>query len=301
MAEDSVIEFEVETTQLTWVVNSSTDAPFLALQMTLNSSEWPGLVPGGRYRAALQAISSIGTSRWSAWSCTENWPLRGYCLGQPWQPNPPRRESIAFAREGQVRVVWEAIRSANETGGDDPLDGGVVYDLWGRPRPPSSGAWPPGQWHRVRQSATHAVRGGRTVPLQAAAIVDTWPDTPYGTPWAFKLRVGNRNGAFGPFSREVILYSGVLPGAPSTLRLSWSPVGLAELSWRPPRATGTPTLTRYEARCSDDGARWVSTESSLPHLRWERAMQPGPMRCEVRAVNAVGPGPAVDISFHVLR
>merc|ERR1712045_421983 len=99
----------------------------------------------------------------------------------------------------------------------------------------------------------------------AATTVDTFPETPFGTPWGFKMRIGNRNGMYGVFSSEVVLFSGVLPGPPSTLRLGWTPHGHAELSWKPPLVMGTPLLTQYEAHCSDSTG-WVSTDSSLPHV-----------------------------------
>merc|ERR1719313_1693638 len=94
-----------------------------------------------------------------------------------------------------------------------------------------------------------------TVP---SLLVRTYPMTSYGTPWDFKLRVGNKAGVFGEFGPTLNLYSGHLPSQVKSLAVESVFPGEVRLSWLPPDIIGANLLLlRYEAESSGNPGDWV--------------------------------------------
>jgi len=282
--------------EMVWSLDGTLGRPFLAMEMTLNSSSWSGLTPGGRYRAAVRAASGIGISAWSEWSSLDATPS-GYCLSVPLAPTGLRRDPAVLVRAGRLQLAWDAVNSPDQAGGDDPIEGGVYYEIWGKPNPD----WANSSWRSLLTFATHQLDPlgiGPMVPLPAAAMVDTYPETPVTSSWVLKLRVRNKNLAYGPFGSQIRLSTGQLASAPRSLTAGFAPNGKVELRWKLPQANGYTPLLKYEARCNQGS--WSEVDvTSLSHVLQDMPAA-GPATCEVRAVNSVGPGPAVSTSIAIL-
>lgn len=272
-------------------------SPFLAMQATVNSSFWSGLVPGNRYKGSIRARSTITESAWSDWSDLEM-PPRGYCLDVPAAPTGLRRDDApgAGVRSGQIRLRWDPVTEPEQAGMDDPADGYVLYDIWGRPDGLN------GVWRHINTQASHVdtdgVESTPNVLTEPTYAFDTYPETPKGTVWQFKLRVGNRNGVFSEFGPEVTLGSGLYPDPPKRLEATFVRGGRPKLSWEAPQYNGDALLLRYEARCTTANA-WESVPNGrLSHVL-HGPLPRGVIRCYVRAVNTVGPSAEATIDVTV--
>jgi len=271
-----------------WLMDGNASAPFVAMRATIDSRDWAGLVPGGRYKGAVRARSTITQSDWSEWSNLEVAP-KGYCLSVPDAPTGLKRDPDEPARSGQIRLLWDAVTKPSEAGWDDPLAGLVVYDIWGKP----------GINEEYRRLATQPTHVDQQV-MPATFNFDTFPETPLGASWQFKVRVGNRNGIFGPFGSEVALTSGRLPTAPLNMAASFSSRGRAYLYWQAPEYNGDSPIFKFQARCTDI-APWEDVENTkLTHVLYG-TLPVGVVSCYVRAVNAVGAGPVATASVTVLQ
>merc|ERR1712216_1099554 len=80
--------------------------------------------------------------------------------------------------------------------------------------------------------------------------IDPYPETPLGRAWQFKVRVGNRNGVFGLFGKEVALSSGQLPRAPRNMQAEFSNTGFTHLYWEIPSYLGDAPFKMYQVRCT---------------------------------------------------
>jgi hypothetical protein len=286
--------------QLLWLPGEGAVAGqrFLAMQTTLDTGTWDGLVPGGQYRIAVRAWNALGPSAWSAWSPVNVQPPHGYCLSPPIAPGPPRRDAALRPHAGRINLVWDGVLAGPEsTGGDDPALGGVAFELWGRPGPA-------GEWRQLRLLPTYEpnpFNAAQLIPVAPRTGVDTYPETPLGVVWTFRLRLGNRNGFFSPFGPEVELASGNLPDPPRQLASSFvNGTGYTQLTWLPPEHGGYAVITGYEARCVESNSTWVLVANT--ELSWSSS-QPlpvGSVKCEVRTVNAVGRGRTAELSITVL-
>jgi len=157
-------------------------------------------------------------------------------------------------------------------------------------------------WRRLTQIAAYRpdpLVPGKMIEAEAKAMVDTYPETPWAALWAFKLRVGNRNGFYGDWTPEVVLCSAALPGIPRQLRHAATESGRARFSWFAPLTDGHAPVQKYTVCCGDGGACEDALNFPLAHTM-VRALAVGIWTCEVRAVNAVGPGPAASVSVRVI-
>eukprot|EP00931_Biecheleriopsis_adriatica_P049660 TRINITY_DN28729_c0_g1_i1.p1 TRINITY_DN28729_c0_g1~~TRINITY_DN28729_c0_g1_i1.p1 ORF type:complete len:8011 (-),score=1403.57 TRINITY_DN28729_c0_g1_i1:177-21446(-) len=284
--------------EMVWALNGTTDKPFVAMQVTLNESAWSGLIPGGRYRAAIRARSEIGTSAWSDWSVLDD-PDRGagYCLSVPDTPTGLRRDPSRLVRAGRVFLSWDPVLTADQAGGDDPNNLGVLYEIWGKPTPEFGNT----SWRSLLQIATHKADPlglGPPAAVAAAAMVDTYPETAVTANWIFKMRVKNRNSLYSAFSSEVPLSTGQLASVPRKLTARFAGSGKVELSWQVPEADGYTPIVSYEARCNS--GTWEEVQNTRLSHELEDSPSPGLASCEVRAVNNVGPGPSATTSITVL-
>lgn len=280
---------------LVWALNGTVDRPYLAMEVTVNESWWPLLIPGNRYRAAIRARSEIGTSAWSDWSSLDSRPA-GYCLSAPFKATGLRRDPSILVRAGRVQLSWDAVTTRDQAGGDDPELLGVEYDVWGKPTPEFGNT----SWRRLATIVTHQadpLGSGRPVPVYAGTKVDTYPETQVTAFWVFKVRYGNRNGAYGDFSDEVLLSTGQLPSAPRALAAVFAANGKVLLSWQIPAQDGYTPLLGYQARCNSGS--WENVANSELSHQLQAALPSGLARCEVRAVNNVGPGPSMTSSITV--
>jgi len=296
LAEEAVLPLEQPAS--VWTYAGSADQPFMAMQATVNANDWPGLTPGGRYHAALAAVSSLGTSGWSEYSAVHMAAPYGYCFSAPATPKAPERDTSEFVRAGNLRLAWEAVNDPSQAGGDDPLDGKVVYNLWGRPCEHVC------DWRDLATLPTHEDTDGlaSTPPEAVPSIfsVDTSPETPHGAVWTFKLRIGNRAG-FSAFSEIVALSSGTVPGPPRSLGAAFSNRGRIRLFWAPPEVTPKPQVLKYEVKCGDAGL-WTDVENiKLSHTMASTSLPLGAVECQARAVNAVGAGPAAATSVTIVQ
>jgi len=275
--------------------DGNTSQQLHALQTTVDNSFWEGLVPGGRYKAAVRARSTIAESAWSDWSNLAQAP-KGYCFSLPAAPTNFQRDPDEPARSGQVRVAWDPVVDASQAGWDDPAEGHVVYNVWARPDVHG------GTWRNINTIPSHTDHDHlSSTPLKAAPAVmsiDTYPETPIGTVWKVKARVGNRNGDFGPFTEEISLSAGRLPTAPRYMQASFSNLGKAYLYWQAPEYLGVGSFLKYQVRCTIL-APWEDVENTkLSHVLVTR-LPVGVIPCFVRAVNMVGPGPEATASVTV--
>jgi len=279
-------------------MNGSAGSPFVAMRATIDETNWTGLVPGRRYQGAVRARSTITESEWSDWSSLDIAP-KGYCLSAPSAPKGFKRDPNAI-RSGQVRLVWNAVTEPSEAGWDNPLEGTVVYDIWGRP----GGNLSHGKWRRLSTQPSHTDHDAiSSTPMQVAEAtltVDTFPETTIGTFWSFKVRVGNRNGVFGLFSDEIELCSAALPSVPQFMQASFSSKGRAYLYWQAPAYNGDVPVLHYEVRCTDTAPWEMAPNTALSHVLTAN-LPVGEVPCYVRAVNAVGAGPIASASVRVLQ
>jgi hypothetical protein len=281
---------------LVWALNGSFDTPYLAMEVTVNESWWPLLIPGNRYRAAIRARSEIGTSAWSDWSSLDSSPA-GYCLSAPVKATGLRRDPSILVRAGRVQLSWDAVTTRDQAGGDDPDLLGVEYDVWGKATPEFGNT----SWRRLTTIVTHQADPlgvGGAVPVYAGAMVDTYPETAVTAFWVFKVRYGNRNGAYGDFSDEILLSTGQLPSAPRALTAVFAASGNVLLSWQIPALDGYTPLLGYQARCNSGS--WEDVPNSMLSHDLQASLLQGLARCEVRAVNNVGSGPSTTTSITVL-
>merc|ERR1712194_379171 len=280
-----------------WLMNGSANAPFVTMQATVDASDLSGLVSGNRYKGAVRAKSTIAESVWSEWSDIEAAP-KGYCLSLPAAPTGLQRNLSEKIRAGQILIKWDSVTMASQAGGDDPMDGHVVYDIWARTDPKN------GLWRRMQTMPTHANHDGiDSTPLEiapASLTVDTYPETTLGTSWQFKVRLGNRNGVFGPFGDEVALSSGQLPAAPERTQTSFSNAGRVRLYWDPPAYLGDAPFLKYQVRCTTANSWEDVANTQLNHVL-NGKLPIGVIPCFVRAVNAVGAGPEAIGSVTVLQ
>merc|ERR1719277_1637959 len=114
------------------------------------------------------------------------------------------RDPASEPRDGAIRLVWDPVASPEHAGGDEPLHGVVIYELWAKPgrRGPSS------LWRRLLEQVTHEERftpdrSRPPVPTRTLFSFDTYPETSAGSLWTFKVRIGNRAGYYSEFSPEV--------------------------------------------------------------------------------------------------
>jgi len=274
--------------QPVWVMSGVANDPFDAMQATVDTSNWAGLIPGSRYKAAVRARSTIAESAWSEWSDLETAP-KGYCLSLPAAPTGLQRDPDGLVRSGQIQIKWNAVTKASEAGGDDPVEGHVAYDVWARSGLSSV-------WRRLSTLPSHV----DTQAAPASLTVDTYPETSLGSTWQFKVRVGNRNGVFGPFCETVDLSSGRIPTAPRSMQASFSSRGRVYLYWEAPSFFGEAPITKYQVRCTETAVWEDVANTELEHVLTGK-LPVGVTPCFVRAVNDVGPGPAATASVTVLQ
>ncbi|CAK9047987.1 Fibronectin type-III domain-containing protein 3a, partial [Durusdinium trenchii] len=134
----------------------------------------------------------------------------------------------------KVRSVFQVPRK----GPDDRGDFGVVRETFDCGDQTS--------WRRLHHLMAH-----EGAP---AVAIDTFFETAVTAVWAFKLRIGNRNG-YGPFSQEVWLSTGQLPSEPVALSASVALNGQIALTWRAPVSDGYLPLTGYQDRSRVTGQR----------------------------------------------
>eukprot|EP00913_Durusdinium_trenchii_P019678 g18499.t1 len=226
-------------------LDGNASAPVRTTTATVSSDTWRDAVPGRSYRAALRARSDEAISEWSEWSESR------FCISEPGLPNPPQRDWSVTVKAGRVQLLWDTV-TAEMAGDDDLSELGVSYEIWGRPYPQGDQT----SWRRLHHLMAH-----EGAP---AVAIDTFFETAVTAVWAFKLRIGNRNG-YGPFSQEVWLSTGQLPSEPVALSASVALNGQIALTWRAPVSDGYLPLT----------GMLFSPPSGL-------------VTCELRAVNAVG-------------
>eukprot|EP00927_Polykrikos_kofoidii_P076523 TRINITY_DN73598_c0_g1_i1.p1 TRINITY_DN73598_c0_g1~~TRINITY_DN73598_c0_g1_i1.p1 ORF type:complete len:1524 (-),score=152.85 TRINITY_DN73598_c0_g1_i1:153-4460(-) len=262
------------------------DGSPVATMATVDSLTWPWLVRDGFYRAAVLAKSLAGPSGWSEWSACLS------CLSRPSKPGHPFRDPDEPVVAGQIAVAWDPVLNASQTGGDDPVDGSVWYELWGRPAT-VAGTVPLKTWRLLFHSPSHDETGHLS---QAAYVVGTYPETSLGATWEFRVRIINDVGSrslASDFSDVSTLFSGSLPGplaSPPVLDFDRS--GRLRVAWSPPRETaGVTQLLRYEVRCGSVAEPWEHVPNFRTRYVVRKTLSRGAIVCDVRAVNAVGPGP----------
>ncbi|CAK9047862.1 Fibronectin type III domain-containing protein 3B (Factor for adipocyte differentiation 104) (HCV NS5A-binding protein 37), partial [Durusdinium trenchii] len=247
-------------------LDGNASAPVRTTTATVSSDTWRDAVPGRSYRAALRARSDEAISEWSEWSESR------FCISEPGLPNPPQRDWSVTVKAGRVQLLWDTV-TAEMAGDDDLSELGVSYEIWGRPYPQGDQT----SWRRLHHLMAH-----EGAP---AVAIDTFFETAVTAVWAFKLRIGNRNG-YGPFSQEVWLSTGQLPSEPVALSASVALNGQIALTWRAPVSDGYLPLTGYQARCGSGGWEEVANTEFSHQMLFSPPS--GLVTCELRAVNAVG-------------
>ncbi|CAE7034886.1 PTPRF [Symbiodinium natans] len=263
-----------------WILNGSFDEPYLNLHLSLDSTSWSELVPGRQFRAAVRAENELGVSAWSDWSPA------AYCIPLPGAPTGLVRDPNVDVTAGIVQLAWDIVTPAI-AGSSSWEELGLQYDVWGKPYPDVGNV----SWESLLQISTH--EGDPPVAVTPSVAIDTFPRTPVTSFWAFKVRLKNHNGFYGGFTQELHLSTGQLPGAPN--ELSGVANDTVVLSWQLPSLDGFVPITHYEARCNSGS--WETVLNTV--LTHELQASSGSAACEVRAANAVGPGPSAALTVTV--
>jgi hypothetical protein len=264
----------------------SYNASASTMNHTVDMTDWDLLSVAVPFKAKVRAVTSVGGSFWSEWS-----PCH-HCFSSPPRPTPPRRDAMTPPRAGVITVRWDPVVDASQTGGGDPKNGDVYYELFGHP----SAAPPEKHWRHLALFATHDSSGAANPP---SFRVITYPETPRGSNWTFRYRVRNSVHA-SEMSDQVVLGSASLPSAPRNLTSSFNPAGRLRLAWLPPYDSGGTSLSRYEVRCVPNMEAWEHVPSQrLSHTLG--GLPTGPSFCSARAVNSAGNSTAVNLTVLILQ
>ena len=133
-----------------------------------------------------------------------------------------------------------------------------------------------GTWVSTGATATEYVVTGRT----------------NGTPYIFAVRAVNALGE-GPASNEASATPMGAPGKPTGLSAT-SGDGEVTLRWAAPQSNGGSMITRYEYEVGD--GTWVSAGATATEYVVTGRTNGTPYTFAVRAVNALGEGPASDVT-----
>ena len=174
-------------------------------------------------------------------------------------------------------------------------ENGQATLTWNAP-PASSGGEQPIQRYEVRWKETAANAYTVMWTSVGTARIYTVESLTNKTPYTFQVRAENVAG-YGPSSTTTATPSEV--SVPTVVQNVQARGGIrhASLSWEPPESDGNSPIVRYEYR-RDIIYRW---ESAGLNLELELAQEAtGTYDVQVRAVNAIGPGPASEaIRIHV--
>ena len=174
-------------------------------------------------------------------------------------------------------------------------ENGQATLTWNAP-PASSGGGQPIQRYEVRWKETAANAYTVMWTSVGTARIYTVENLTNKTPYTFQVRAENVAG-YGPSSTTTATPSEVsVPTVPQNVQARGG-IRHASLSWEAPESDGNSPIVRYEYR-RDIIYRW---ESAGLNLELELAQEAtGTYDVQVRAVNAIGPGPASEaIRIHV--
>lgn len=246
-----------------WTGNGTADDPLTATEVLFAGDGDHGLESRRQYRFRVRGVNTNGGGAWSEWSSLVDEP-RGVCLDAPLAPaNFGRHPDPAVA--GFIKLSWDAPANEDQAGGDFLAN--VTYEVYGGPR--------------------EAV----PLPLPDAAATEFNRTVPVGGVWSFQVRAVNSAGKRSDFTPVLQLVSGAVPSRPTVSIASSLGAGRVRLVWSAPGGNGGAPITRYEL--SND--TFISTSVPVPASATQHDLegqQAGARSYSVRAVNAVGCGPA---------
>ena len=210
------------------------------------------------------------------------------------------QETVPDLTNGQPYTF--AVRAVNAAG-DGPATTVTATPVT-TPGVPENLGWAPGDGQVTLNWDAPSSDGGAAITRYEYAIdaSGTWidadldlqetvPDLTNGQPYTFAVRAVNAAG--GSPAAAVTATPATTAGAPQNL--SWAPGdGQVTLTWDAPSSDGGAAITRYEYAIDDSGT-WIDAgldlQETVPGLTNGQ-----PYTFAVRAVNAVGGGPATTVT-----
>jgi len=255
--------FRVETgIRVVWNAGGTAAVPVIpnSVEYTGLLATQVGLVRQRQYKFRIAAENELGLGEWSEWASLTS-PPRGFCLNPPNTPlNFGRHTDTPVT--GKIKLQWNAIDNENAAGGDDIA--AITYEVWA--------------------GAVEETLRGETSNNYFELNV------PAGQTWKVKVRSKNSSGQSSIFTAILNMISALLPAIPPTLALSSTTANQVVMTWTVPANGGSP-ITGYEV--SNDGFNAIIIPVPNTDVTATVGGAGGQLTTfSVRAVNAVGTGPA---------
>lgn len=224
-----------------------------------------GLVNGTAYTVTIEAISQAGVGPAGSATATPVAPP----VSTP--PGAPTSVAAAAGSAGATAVLtWAAPASS----GTKPITG-----------------------YRVRRKAFTV--GSTTTPEWTAIVgpsvlTQTFTAIPNGTAVHYSVNAITDVGEGPEVDVALTLTGTTLPSSPQNVALNVGTPGQATISWDAPANNGGSAITGYKVGRPATGESWTVSAATLS--RTIAGLAAGPVTLRVRAINAVGEGPYVEVS-----